>query len=51
MTQLRRPNAIGVLRVERDFFARRSFIVVPGVTLGSASSKASGVGFAIGPPR
>lgn len=51
MAELRRTNVIGVLRTERDFFVRRSFVSVPGVDSEDPRPNASDVGFAVGPPR
>jgi hypothetical protein len=51
MTELRRTNVIGVLRYERDGFARRFCVSVPGIDLRDDWPGASGVGFAVGPPR
>jgi hypothetical protein len=51
MTELRRANVIGVLRIARVCFARRSFVSVPGMSLDSANHRAERARFAAGPPR
>lgn len=51
MTELRRTNVIGVLRNGRAQIARRSQVSVPGNDFKDAGPDASGVGFAVGPPR
>jgi hypothetical protein len=50
MTELRPANVIGVLRIARADFARRSFVSVPGMSLDNAISRTGGASFAVGPP-
>jgi hypothetical protein len=51
MSELRRANAIGMLRIPRDVFALRSLNSVPSIDLSSASGEARREGLSLGRPR
>lgn len=50
MTELRRANVFGVLRLARVTFARRSIVSVGGMSFDKSIPWTESASFAIGPP-